>query len=384
MATRTCHASGVLALFFTLIVLAGCGTERVVCPAAASSSTTCSCGPGAIACALPPPHLYAVGIDDQISMFPVDPGTGALGAPLSVTGPAMSLGIAALNDQFLYVSDFGLGAPATIDAWSINAATGALTPAPSFSLGTLSIAAGLAVNFNNQTLYVADAGKIDALKANAMTGALTPISGSPFPSGSNLYLTIDPADRFLFASVADTPGGIAAFTINSITGALTAVAGSPFAAVPNSTVQPGQIVVDMGGKFVYVTLVQSNQVAGLSIDSSTGALTPVPGSPFGTGNSPLTLATARNFLYVANLIDETVSGYTIDSTSGTLTPLANSPFPIRAGAMASDVLGSFLFVSGADGMMSFKVDPMTGALTQVGSPVTSAGATALTYVRKLS
>jgi 6-phosphogluconolactonase (cycloisomerase 2 family) len=291
----------------------------------------------------------------------------------------MSLGMAALNDQFLYVSDFALGGPASIDAWSIDSSTGFLTPAPSFSLGTLSIAAGLTIDFNNQILYVADAGKIDALQANTATGALTAIPTSPFPSGINLFLTIDPTDHFLFSSVADPPGGVAAFTIDPLTGALTAVAGSPFRADPISTVQPGEIVVDPSGKFVYVTLVQSNQVAAYSITTPSGALTPVPGSPFPAGNGPLGLTAANEFLYVSNG-DGTLSGYTIDSASGMLTPLANSPFPISARAITSDTFGGFLFVSGADGMTSFKVDVTSGALAQVGTPIPYAGATVLAYV----
>ena len=377
MATRTCRTAALLFLFFVIFALAGCSGGPHVCPAA-SSSSTCGCGAAAL-CPLPPPHLYADGINGQISVFPVDRGTGAIGSPTSVNGPSMSLGMAALNDQFLYV-DFALGGPASIDAWSIDSSTGTLTPAPSFSLGTLSIAAGLAIDFNNQILYVADAGKIDALKADTTTGALTAIPQSPFPSGANLYLAIDPTDQFLFASVADPPGGVGAFTIDSITGALTAVAGSPFRADPNSTVQPGEIVVDPSGKFVYVTLVQSNQVAGYSITMPSGALTPVPGSPFPAGSGPLGLTAVNEFLYVSNLMDGTLSGYTIDFASGMLTPFANSPFPIRAGAITGDTFGAFLFVSGTGGITSFKVDVTSGALTQVGSPVPSAGATALTYV----
>lgn len=378
MATHACRAAALLFLVFAMIALAGCSSGPHACPAA-SSSSTCGCVAGALTCPLPPPHLYADGINGQITMFPVDRGTGALGTPMSVAGPTNSLGIVALNDQFLYVSDFALGGPASIDAWSIDSSTGFLTPAPSFSLGTLSIAAGLAIDFNNQILYVADAGKVDALKADPATGTLTAIPQSPFPSGANLYLAIDPTDQFLFASVTDPPGGVAAFTIDSITGALTAVAGSPFAAVPNSTIQPGQIVVDSSGKFVYVTLVQSSQVAGFSINTPSGTLTPVPGSPFSAGNGPLSLTAVNEFLYVSNLMDGTLSGYTIDSASGMLTPLANSPFPIPAGAITSDIFG-FLFVSGTGGMTSFKVDVTGGALTQVGSPVPFAGATALTYV----
>jgi len=378
MATRTCRTAALPFLLFVLIALAGCGSGPHVCPAA-NSSSTCGCAAAALACPLPPPHLYADGINGQISVFPVDRVTGVIGSPTAVDGPSMSLGMAALNDQFLYVSDFALGGPASIEAWSIDSSTGFLTPAPSFSLGTLSIAAGLAIDFNNQILYVADAGKIDALQANPTTGMLTAIPQSPIPSGANLYLAIDPTDHFLFSSVADPPGGVAAFTIDPVTGALMQVAGSPFRADPNSTVQPGQIVVDPSGKFVYVTLVQSSQVAGFAITTPSGALTPVPGSPFPAGNGPLGLTAVNEFLYVSNAMDGTLSGYTIDSASGMLMPLANSPFPISAGAITSDIFG-FLFASGAGGMTSFKVDVTSGALTQVGSPIPYAGATVLTYI----
>jgi 6-phosphogluconolactonase len=107
----------------------------------------------------------------------------------------------------------------------------------------------------------------------------------------------------------------------------------------------------------------------------------VPGSPFPTGNGPLSLTAVNKFLYVSNSIDGTLSGYTIDPASGMLMPLTNSPFPIRAGAITSDTFGGFLFVSGTDGMTSFKVDVTSGALTQVDSPIPYAGATVLTYVQ---
>jgi len=377
MARRAYPASAFSSLLIILFSLAGCGSGVHVCPAAGSS--VCGCGAGANACALPPPHIYANGNDGQIYVFTVDRASGTIGASSSVAGPANSLGIVALNDQYLYVSDFGLGGPAAIDAWSINQSTGGLTPAPPFALGPLSLAAGLAIDTNNQMLYVADAGKIDALQGNSATGTLTPISSSPVPAGANLFLTIDPTTQFLFASESNPPGSIAAFTIDAFTGTLIPVSGSPFAAVPNTTVQPGQIAVDSSGKFVYVTLTQSSQIAGLSIATPSGALTPVPGSPFDAGSSPLALAAAGEHLYVSNMLDGTISAYAIDSSGG-LTPVPGSPLPIRATAMTSDMFQGFLFVSGTGGMSAFKIDPTTGWLTQIGSSVAFAGATAITYV----
>ena len=52
------------------------------------------------------------------------------------------------------------------------------------------------------------------------------------------------------------------------------------------------VVVAIGGKkehddyFAYVTNVGSNNVSGYAIDASSGALTPVSGSPFAAGTEP--------------------------------------------------------------------------------------------------
>ena len=159
------------------------------------------------------------------------------------------------------------------------------------------------------------------------------------------------------------------------------VPGSPFAVIPGSTANtnPEQLVVDQTGKYVYVLLQGTNQVAALSIVQPGGALTPVPGSPFSTGQLPLTIATTGNFLYVSNAVDGTISGYSIGSGTGILTPVTGSPFSIHAGAMTTVPGGNYLYVAGAGGMMTFRIDSTTGSLTQVGTAIPYVGATALVY-----
>src|SRR5579872_405632 len=359
-------------LIFCLgLFLSGCGSSKTqVCNVAPGC-----CGPAG-ACPAAPQHLFAAGINGQISSFPVYGGT-FLGPPTTVTGPQVSFGMAVINNAFLYASNSVAQPTGSVDAWTINADTGALTAVSGspFSLGTFGLPAGLAANNNAQVLYVADVGAIDALHADA-NGALTAISGSPFPAGTGLYLAVDPSDKFLFASDTTPPGNVLAFTIDS-TGVLTAAPGSPFPIAGTTSTQPQQVVVDSSGKFVYVNLLTTNQVAGFSIDSSTGALTAVPGSPFATGNGPLGLATANNVLYVSNSMDGTISGYTIDATSGVLTPIAGSPFAINAAALALNSTGGFLYTSGVMGLQVWSIDGATGALTQVGSPVSNPGATML-------
>lgn len=381
MPTRTLHAPVTFIILTFLFALAACGSgkQSTICPL----TTSCGCGPG-VAC-VAPAYVYAT-FNGQITEFPVDPSTGGLGSATTTNGPSASLGLAALDSQFLYVSNFQQTATGAslIDAWSINLSTGTLASVPGspFSLAPLSLAGGLAVDNAVQVLYVGDVDKIDALKADA-TGALTAIPGSPFPAGENVYLTVDPQDRFLFAADDTPPGNVLAFTIDSSTGALTTVPGSPFAAGSGSVTSPwlAGIVVDSSGKFVYTVLERTNQVAAFSIMAPGGGLNPVPGSPFATGNDPDALATVNNFLYVANAADGTLSGYIINPTSGVLMPLAGSPFAIRSAALTTDPGGNFLYVSGSSSMRTYKIDATSGALTQIGLDLPYEGAGAMAYVQ---
>jgi 6-phosphogluconolactonase len=379
MANRALRLSTMSLVLSSFAALAACGSKNnpTVCPAD-------GCCGGSSALCVAPQYVYANGTDGQVYVFPVDNSTGAVSSPTSISGASMSLGMATLNNQFLYVSNpsANLNQGSSIDALSINLGTGALTTVAGspFSLGPASFSVGLATDNATQTLYVAEGGQIDALKADA-TGALTLLPGSPFLSGLNFYLTVDPQNRFLFATDNIVPASVFALTIDSSTGALTAVPGSPFAmGASGGGLQLG-IVADSSGKFVYTVMQSTSQVAGFSIASPSGALTPIPGSPFSTGSAPIALATVNNFLYVSNVGDGTLSGYSIDSTTGVLTPLAGSPFAIRAGALTTNSSGSFLYTAGSDGMMAFKIDATSGILTQVGSAIPFAGATVLSFVQ---
>src|SRR5581483_5939547 len=86
--------------------------------------------------------------------------------------------------------------------------------------------------------------------------------------------------------------------------------------------------------FAYVTDIGSNTIYAYEVDGTTGALTPVRGSPFATGKVPGGIAAAEGkFVYAANGVGTNqhdyspshVSGYTIDTTDGAMTPLTKSP-----------------------------------------------------------
>jgi 6-phosphogluconolactonase len=104
-----------------------------------------------------------------------------------------------------------------------------------------------------------------------------------------------PTARFVYVlnlslNIYPSPGIISAYSIDNKTGALTPVPGSPFA----TGFYPLEVAVDPTAKFTYVTNLNSNTVSGYSIDRKTGDLTPVPGSPFATGRFPWSIAITRH------------------------------------------------------------------------------------------
>ncbi len=80
-------------------------------------------------------------------------------------------------------------------------------------------------------------------------------------------------------------------------------------------------------------------VSAYTIDGTTGALTPVAGSPFPAGSGPnsVTVDPTGQFAYVANFVSNNVSAYTIDGTTGALREIPGSPFPAPAGSRPSSV-----------------------------------------------
>jgi Lactonase, 7-bladed beta-propeller len=161
------------------------------------------------------------------------------------------------------------------------------------------------------------------------------VPGSPFATGSinSSSDVVDPSGRFLYESTSSGVSGssqVSGYTINSATGSLTPIPGSPF---PAGLFTWG-LAIDRTGRFLYATNASSNNVSAYLVDSNTGSLSPVPGSPFAAGNFPQQPAIdpTGSFLYVVNINSNNVSGYNINPSTGTLTPILGSPF---AGASGS-------------------------------------------------
>ncbi len=153
------------------------------------------------------------------------------------------------------------------------------------------------------------------------------------------------------------------------------MAGSPFATEGNA--QPNGLEIDPSGKFLYVALSNAGSVAGFTIDSTSGGLTPVPSSPFATGSTQFTqtyylaIAPSGKFLYAFNFNGSSLAAFGIESGSGVLTSIAVSPFPanpLGQGQLVVDPSGKYLYLaigsSLANSFDIFDIDANSGALTQ--------------------
>lgn len=331
-----------------------------------------------------PEYAYSANLN-QITGFTVNVTSGALSAPTNVPGPNDAGGMVTdTSAKFLYVSDF---TGAAIDGLAIDPATGGLTPISGspFPVGSANGPAGMAIDSAGKFLFLAhtNLNSIFAFTRDANTGTLTPVPGSPFAAGSTPFrVAVHPSAKFLYASNLNDPmGSISAYTIDPTRGALAEIAGSPFATQAGFP-GPGRLAIEPGGKYLYVglggTANPNHFVAAFSIDPSTGALTPVPGSPFSTGNGSFSVAVDQSgkYVYKANSFDNTISAFAIDTGTGALTLVSGSPFATGAVggfpfALAMEPAGMFLYTAnqGSDNISGLSVNVTTGALTPIsGSP----------------
>ena len=325
-----------------MVVLTGFSLLLVACGSSSSSPT-------------PMPQsasfLYAVTYNNtqsgQILTFPINASTGALGTPTSIATPQPPLDSVALDGtKFLYVFQQPLTQPtALIYGYAIDQTTGALTAIASSPFSPPITTTLNGATASNNFLYIGGNSFVNNLLAPTISafsiasdGSLaSSVTGSPFDAAppTNALAGFGPwlasQSQFVYATEFEgssgQPGGVAAFKLDPNTGALTSVSGSPFSTGPVGS--PAQIVYDAArGPFVYVALSNppsfQNLIAAFSVDQSTGALTPVPGSPFAAANTAtLVLDPSGQFLFTGNSGTSIVE-YKVGS-DGSLTSLPGTP-----------------------------------------------------------
>ncbi|HKR85516.1 MAG TPA: beta-propeller fold lactonase family protein, partial [Terriglobales bacterium] len=225
-------------------------------------------------------------------------------------------------------------------------------------------------------------------RINSTTGALT-LLHKALNTGNEASTSFrDPKHRFLYVEGPGATLGsqtdIAEFRVNSTTGAITALPGSPF----GGTFQQQQLafgVIRPDLKFAYILdFVNVNTLHIISMNPTTGAMV----KEVGTVNIPgsgdflfdLRFDPTGRFLYVAEGEANAIDAFVSNATTGALTPVRGSPFIPRGsvptgcgpkatfcgGAVAITGNDHLYYVSvGFDGVSEFVINPNTGALTEL-------------------
>jgi 6-phosphogluconolactonase len=152
------------------------------------------------------------------------------------------------------------------------------------------------------------------------------VHSSPLPLPAPTEVLAHPNSRFLY--VAADINFIEGYSIDSTSGRLTALSGSPFLAGVGTLA----IAIDSSGRFLYSVNQNDSTMSAFRIEPFTGVLTEISGSPFQTCRFPNALKSdpAQGRVYVFCLNQNSVQGYVIDATTGALSSVVGSPF-ITAG-----------------------------------------------------
>src|ERR1700739_2910890 len=204
----------------------------------------------------------------------------------------------------------------------------------------------------------------------------TPVGATPTPTPTATP-TPTPGGAFIFTANA---GGnnISGFS-NDATGALTPVPGSPFA----SPGEPFGIAATPNGQFLYATAFLNDQINGFFISPVNGSLTPLACATVATtGVQPLKIAInpAGTLLFTVNQ-SGSITSFTMNATTGCLTAVSTTPTDAVGRGITIDQSGQFLYVvTGGGGIDAFQIAP-SGTLTRLAIAGFDSGTTTMLAVK---
>ncbi len=307
------------------------------------------------------------------SAFAIDANGGLTSLGTAASGSSMSIALVngtapvAYTPKFAYVANNNSN---DISAYTIDPKSGGLTQVPCGT--TVSTPCGTTI------------------AANFAAGA--------YPSS----ISVDPSGKFAY--VANTGDGVSAYTINASTGALKqVVCGSGCDATTPANfaagLGPRSLIIDPSGKYAYVANMASGTVSAYTVNAITGVLNRIGSTDVAAGKSPIsiTITPSGKFAYVANWQTASaaapysydVSAYRINPSTGALTQIVcgaagtagcgvTNPANFAAGSnpnsVTVDPTGKYAYVTNyySSDISAYKINPDTGALTQVGCVATTA------------
>ena len=293
-------------------------------------------------------------------------------AALFLVGASLStwVGCGSTNSRYVYAA---IPAANNIIVYREDPNSGVLTELVGSPISAGAAVQALAIHPSKKFLYAANSGGSDvSLFTIGSDGLLTEGTSRTVVGTVPTLLAMDSAGTFLYVGDSGSMD-VYVFSIDASSGNLSPVGGSPF----YIGVSPLNMKLSPSGSVLYVTASAGGGLPGYieAFSVSGGVLTSVPGSPFQAGTTPqgLTIDSTGAFLYTANAApDNSISIFTIEA-DGSLQPLSGSPIgetftgPI---ALLLDNSGKYLYVAneGSNNLGAYAVGSDGGLTLLTNSP----------------
>ncbi len=359
--TRTSLANSVWAVLRGILALAAMAACLVLAGCGSSSSTPPPAPPSPLG------HAY-ITTGSGLFGYAITASNGSLTAITTPTGaPGGSAIVSNTQKSLLYTLTSG----GQINGYTVNTSTGGLTAISGSPWGGAGVGvAFLTVDAAGQYLFVPATQDFNVVPYTiGSSGALT-IGLQVGTPAAPLTATIDPQAHFLYVPMGST--GTELYQITN--GALTDVETIP----PLGATRAQFVAITPADTFAYISDGVSG-VAAYSVNSSTGALTVLPGAPFTAGTGPAAMAMTPNgkFLYVATtpgLVQFAINSDGSLTSIGSLVAFTSPPI-----VMNIDPSGTYLYVLSVSSntVNVYLINASTGVLTAEQPVVVSSGATGI-------
>jgi|CXWL01.1.fsa_nt_gi 6-phosphogluconolactonase len=252
-----------------------------------------------------------------------------------------------------------------VRVYALDAGSGGFT----FKSSVSSAGAGfLAFSTDKRTAYVTKNNTVEALAMNPSSGALTSLNQAASGGAGAVHVFTESTGKYVL--VANYAGGNAS-VLPIIDGGRLGTATDTV----NAGVEAHQIVADPSNRYVFVPCKGDNWVAQYLFDADAGTLTPnaVPHVSTAAGAGPRHLAfhPGGGFAYLINEVDDTITALSLDGSTGQLTPFQTlSTIPMAMANTTAEVevhpSGKFVYGSnrGHNSIVGFSLD--AGYMTLIG------------------